>query len=129
MKRVIISTVFAIGLVFLGAGSMSAQTSVAGDWDGALNTPGGARPFKLIFKVDGEKLTGTARRTSGDVPLTGTIKGNVITFEYTVNYNDNALTLSFSGTVTGDNMSGNVSFGGQADDTWSAKRTPKPPAQ
>ena len=129
MKRVIISTVFVIGLVLLGAGSMSAQTSVAGEWDGALNTPGGARPFKLIFKVDGEKLTGTARRTSGDVPVTGTIKGDIITFEYTVNYNDNALTLSFSGKVTGDSMSGNVSFGGQADDTWSAKRAPKPPAQ
>jgi len=129
MKRVIISTFFAIGLVLLGSGSMAAQSSVAGEWDGALNTPGGARPFKLIFKVDGEKLTGTAKRTSGDVPLTGTIKGDVITFEYTVNYNDNALTLSFSGKVTGDNMGGTVSFGGNAEDTWSAKRAAKPPAQ
>ena len=129
MKRVIISTFFAIGLVLLGSGSMAAQSPVAGEWDGALNTPGGARPFKLIFKVDGEKLTGTAKRTSGDVPLTGTIKGDVITFEYTVNYNDNALTLSFSGKVTGDNMGGTVSFGGNAEDTWSAKRAAKPPAQ
>ncbi len=128
MKRVIISTVFAIGLVLFGVGSTSAQTSVAGEWDGALNTPGGARPFKLVFQVNGEKLTGTAKRTSGDVPLTGTIKGDIITFEYTVNYNDNALTLSFSGKATGDNMSGTVSFGGQAEDTWSAKRAAKPPA-
>ncbi|MBK8304204.1 MAG: hypothetical protein IPK98_12655 [Chloracidobacterium sp.] len=129
MKRVIISTVFAIGLILLGVGTMSAQTSVAGEWDGAFNTPGGARPVKFIFKVDGEKLSGTAKRTSGDVPLTGTIKGNVITFAYTVNYNDNALTLSFGGTVTGDNMSGTVSFGesGEGAD-WSAKRTP-PPAE
>lgn len=129
MRKAIIFTVLALGMFLVTAGSMSAQSSVAGEWDGALNTPGGARPFKLIFQVNGEKLTGTVKRTSGDVPLTGTIKGDIITFEYTVNYNDNALTLSFSGKVTGDNMSGTVSFGGNAEDTWSAKRAPKPPAQ
>ncbi|HRI05042.1 MAG TPA: hypothetical protein PLL77_15000 [Pyrinomonadaceae bacterium] len=129
MKKVIISTVFAIGLVVLAAASAFAQTSVAGEWDGAFNTPGGPRPVKFIFKVDGEKLSGTAKRTSGDVPLTGTIKGNVITFSYTVSYNDNPLTLSFGGTVNGDIMSGTVSFGesGEGAD-WSAKRTP-PPAE
>lgn len=136
MKRVIVTTVFAIGLVLLGAGSLAAQepqapqapkaVSVAGDWDASLDTPGGAVPLKLIFKVDGEKLTGTAKRSSGDVPLTGTIKGSDISFSYTINYNGNDLTLTFTGKVNGDSMGGNVSFGGNADGDWSAKRTPPP---
>lgn len=127
MKRVIISTVFAVGLMLIGVGSMSAQTStVAGEWDATYNTPGGARPLTLILKVEGEKLTGTAKRPTGDVPVTGTIKGKDITFSYTVNYNGNDLTLTFTGKVTGDAMSGSVSFGGNADDEWSAKRTPPP---
>ncbi len=131
MRKAIFTSFFAVGLILLGAGSMSAQTavqtsSVAGEWDFAMNTPGGVRPFKVIFKVDGEKLSGTVKRTSGDVALQGTIKGEAISFTYTVDYNGNALTLGFDGKVTGDAMGGTVSFGGQADDAWSAKRALKP---
>lgn len=121
MKKAILFSFFVFGLFILSA---SAQTAtVAGDWDAAMNTPGGARPFKLALVVDGEKLTGTVKRSSGDVPLVGTIKDNVINFSYTINYNGNDLTLSFSGTVAGDNISGAVSFGGNAEDSWNATRT------
>lgn len=108
------------------AGSVWAQTaSVAGEWEGTFNTPGGARPFKVVFNVEGEKLTGTVKRQNGDVPLTGTIKGEDISFSYTISYGENALTLFFTGKVSGDTMGGNVSFGGNADDSWSAKRVSK----
>ena len=102
-----------------------AQTSVAGDWDGSFNTPGGARPFKLVLAVDGEKLTGTVKRANGDVPLTGTIKGDVVNFSYTISYGGNDLTLMYSGKVAGDSMSGTVSFGGNAEESWTAKRAAK----
>lgn len=104
---------------------MAAQSSsVAGEWDASMNTPGGARPFKLVLKVDGEKLTGTVKRANGDVPLAGTIKGSDISFAYTITYNGHDLDLSFAGKVTGDTMNGGVSFGGNGDDEWSAKRIP-----
>ena len=122
MNKPFVSIVFVIALL---VSSAFGQTSVAGDWDGSFNTPGGARPFKLILKVDGEKLSGTAKRASGDVALTGTIKGDVINFSYTINYGGNDLTLIYSGKVTGDSMSGTVSFGGNAEETWSAKRAAK----
>ena len=123
MKKLIIPTFFTFCLVLLSAGSMFGQgAKVAGEWDGSINTPGGARPVKLVFKVDGEKLTGSAKRSSGDVPLTGTVKGSDISFSYTVSYNGNDLTLLFTGKVSGDSISGTVSFGGQAEDSWSAKR-------
>lgn len=109
----------------LSVGIAVAQTSVAGEWDGSFNTPGGARPFTIVLAVDGEKLTGTAKRSSGDVPITGTIKGDAIEFSYTINYGGNNLTLIYSGTVSGDSMSGTVSFGGNAEETWSAKRAAK----
>lgn len=127
MKNFIFTALFLLGSGLVFAGGASAQTSVAGDWDGSFNTPGGARPFKVVLAVDGEKLTGTARRSSGDVPLTGTIKGDLINFSYTINYGGHDLTLSYSGKVTGDSMSGTISFGGQAEETWSAKRAAAPP--
>lgn len=126
MKKGLISALFIIGFVIIGVGISNAQTpSVAGEWNGEFNTPGGARPFKLVFEVDGEKLTGKAVRSSGDVPVTGTIKGDKIEFSYTINYGGNNLTMFFTGKVTGDSMGGNISFGGQADESWTAKRAAK----
>lgn len=126
MKRFSFITILAIGILFAGAIGISAQSSVAGEWDASMNTPGGARPFKLVFKVEGEKLSGTAKRQSGDVPIAGTVKGDEITFSYTIDYNGNSLTLSFSGKVKGDGIVGTVYFNENTSDEWSAKRTPPP---
>ena len=129
MKKIILPTLFAIGLVLLGSAATSAQTSsVAGEWDAAYNTPGGPRAFKLVFAVDGEKITGTAKRSNGDVPLTGTIKGDDISFNYPISYTGNGVLLSFTGKVKGDTMGGTVFFNEAASDEWSAKRTPPPTA-
>lgn len=119
MKRAFVS-LFAVALLAIGV--LGLNESVAGEWDGAFETPGGARPFKFMLAVDGEKITGTAKRPNGDVPITGTIKGDVINFSYTINYGGNDLTLMFSGKVKGDAMSGTVSFAGRAEEAWSAKR-------
>ena len=90
-----------------------------------MNTPGG----KVIFKEDTEKLTGTVKRTDGEFPLKGRIKGADIAFEYTVQFNGEELLLSFVGKVSGDSIKGTVTFGGlvvdpntdsPAQDAWSA---------
>lgn len=122
MRKGIISTIVSLCLLFAAAAAFGQKGSVAGEWDGSFNTPGGARPFKFVLAVDGEKLTGTAKRPSGDVPITGTIKGDIINFSYTINYGGNDLTLTYSGRWSGDTMSGTISFGGQAEESWSAKR-------
>ncbi len=125
MKRGFFGSLLSFGLLLICVMAAAAQSkSVAGEWDGAFETPGGARPFKLVLKVDGERLTGTSKRSSGDVPIQGTIKGKDISFSYTISYNGNDLTMSFIGKVDGETMGGSVSFGGNADDVWTAKRAP-----
>lgn len=125
MTRLAFLKFLALAIILAAAGAVSAQSSsAAGEWEASMNTPGGARPFKLILKVEGEKLTGTVKRSSGDVPVQGTVKGSDISFGYTINYNGNNLTLTFTGKVKGDTMDGTVSFGGNAEDAWSAKRVP-----
>ena len=127
MKNVVISVLFVIGSALVFAGGASAQKTVAGEWDAQFNTPGGPQALKLILKVDGEKLTGTAKRSRGDVALTGTVKGDDITFAYTIEYNGNAVTLTFTGKIKGDTMAGTVSFNESASDDWSAKRAAAKP--
>ena len=115
MKKLMIIAVMAAGLFLTGAGQMSAQSkSVAGEWDAAMETPGGVRNFKIVFKVDGEKLTGTVKRSDGDLPLQGTVKGADLSFAYTIQYNGHDLEMDMTGKVTGDAISGSVSFGDRA---------------
>lgn len=121
MKRLFLSLIVATAALTT---TVAAQ-SLAGEWDAAMNTPGGVRTFKIVFVVSGDTLSGTVKRAAGDVPLAGTIKGNVVTFSYTVNYNGNDLVLTMTAQVDGDTMKGTVDFGGAAEDEFSAKRAPE----
>jgi hypothetical protein len=120
MKR-LISLMSAMALLMLASTFALAQTSpAAGDWDVALNTPGGVRNFTVALKVDGEKLSGEIKQNK--MPLTGTVKGSDVVINYTVKYMDTDLAITMTGKQTGDTMKGTVSFGGFAEDEWSAKR-------
>ena len=121
-KYKMLTMILAVGLFFAGSQINAQSSTVTGDWDAAMNTPGGVRNFKLVFKADGEKLTGTVKRAAGDVPLAGTIKGNDVQFSYTINYNGNDLTISMTGKLDGDSIKGTVSFNGGSEEEWSAKR-------
>lgn len=110
-----------LGLVLSGAVKAAATEPVAGEWDVVYNTPGGPRNFKLVLNVDGEKLTGTAKRPNGDVPVEGALKDDAISFAFTINYGGNPLTLSFSGRVEGRKMAGTVIIGSTQED-WSASK-------
>lgn len=123
-RTLFIGAILFAGFAFAGAGVANAQDdSVAGEWNAAMSHPGGVSNFKIIFKVDGEKLTGTVKRSSGDSPLEGTVKGNDLQFSYSIVYGGNTLTMSMTGKRDGDKMSGLVFFGesGQSSD-WSATR-------
>jgi len=58
------------------------------------------------FKQDGEKLTGMYHGRFGEKQLTGTVKGNQVDFSFA----DNRGTASYSGTVTGDQISGKAKY-------------------
>ncbi len=111
-----------LAVALLAFTRVASAQSVTGEWDALMSTPGGARPSKIVFKQDGEKLTGTVKREAGDVALQGSVKGTAVQFTYTVDYNGNALVLSIAATLSGNSMKGTVSFGGQAEDEWSATR-------
>ena len=127
MNKSVLAVLFALIFALSFTASASAQKSIAGEWDATFNTPGGPQALKLIFKVDGEKITGTAKRSRGDVAIAGTIKGDDISFAYSIDYNGNPVTITFNGKVKGDTMGGSVSFNDQAGDEWTAKRAASPP--
>ena len=96
--------------------------SVTGDWDASMNTPGGVSTFRIVFKQDGEKLTGTVKRASGDVPLEGTVTGTNVTFAYTILYQGSPVALTMTAVLSGDEMKGQVDIASKMQDAFSAKR-------
>src|SRR4051812_32313139 len=107
MKRTLFITLFAISFLVISAATAAAQkATVDGAWDAGMNTPGGVRNFQLVFKTNGEKLTGTVKRTDGEIPLAGTVKGSDISFSYTITYNGHDLVLGFTGKLDGDSIKG-----------------------
>lgn len=122
MKKLLL----AVALSFITVASAAAQ-SVTGNWEGMLNTPGGPRPVRFELVQAGEKLTGTVKRESGDVPLEGTITGNNVKFAYAINYGGNPTTISITAAVAGEEMKGQSDIASQTQDVFTAKKVAATP--
>lgn len=116
--------VVAASLLTVGSASVSQAQSLAGDWDAFYNSPGGGKiAFKLALKVDAGKLTGTVKRSAGESPLTGTVKGDSVNFSYSIKYGDNDLVVTILAKVTGGTeMTGTADFAGQVQEAFGAKK-------
>lgn len=121
MRTLLLSLAVALFVAVPSAGAQSA-TNVAGEWNAAMNTPGGTREFKVIFAQQGDSLSGTVKRSSGDVPLKGRVKGNEVSFEYTIDYGGSAITLVVTATVSGSDMKGTIDLSGGVSEAFNATR-------
>lgn len=97
-------------------------TDVTGTWELLVESPMGTRPSDAVFTQTGEALGGKMVSPRGETPLTGTLKGDAIAFGINVNVQGQNLQIDYTGTVTGDTMSGTVVFGSFGDGKWTGKR-------
>lgn len=96
---------------------------VAGTWALTVETPQGTGNPTLTLKQDGETLTGTyLSQFFGERPVTGNMKGDAITFSFTVAMEGNTVTVTYSGTVEKDTMKGKVAFGDMGEGTFTGKK-------
>ncbi|MCC7055699.1 MAG: hypothetical protein IT355_20680 [Gemmatimonadaceae bacterium] len=121
VRKLLVSLAFSV----VALSSAFAQ-GITGEWDASMNTPGGARQFRIQFLQDGEKLTGTVKRESGDAPLVGTVTGTAVKFAYTINYGGNPIVMTVTTTLAGNEMSGQVDIASQVQESFSAKKVVVP---
>lgn len=96
---------------------------VAGTWNIMLDIGGNTATPSVTFKQDGETLTGTySSQMLGEQKVTGTIKGNAITFGFTASFDGNAVKVTYSGTVDKTTMKGKMTFGDVGEGTFTAKK-------
>jgi hypothetical protein len=122
MKTLIRKTVL-IAAVLLVSAQLSAQsTNVTGDWAFTVTTDQGSGNPTITFKQDGEKLTGKYVGQLGNADLTGTVKGNEITFNFTVDVQGQQAPVTYKGTVEKNTMKGTLDIAGMVNGTFSATK-------
>jgi hypothetical protein len=96
---------------------------VTGEWQFTVELSAGTGSPTFTFQQDGEKLTGTYKGQLGEAPLTGTVKGNAISFSFKVSGAFEG-TATYTGTIESENsMKGSAEYGDAATGTWTAKRS------
>jgi len=94
---------------------------LSGKWSCSIKTPdGNDLPITYSFKVDGDKLTGTAEIPQGQFTIDdGKVSGDTFTFKVNVDGND----YPHSGKAYADSCGLDIDFGGQKVHT-TLKRAP-----
>ena len=96
---------------------------VAGKWALTVETARSAGTPGLELEQDGETLTGTySSRVFGDRPVTGTIRGNAITFSFSTSFRGNTVVMTYTGTAEAATMKGKVKVGDIGEGTFTGKK-------
>ena len=98
------------------------DVNVTGDWEMTTQSPRGERTSDVHFEQEGEKLTVTMQMMGEEVTAEGTVKGNKIEWSITRSTQRGDFTISYSGTVEGDTMSGEAQMGDFGAMEWTAKK-------
>jgi len=116
----------AAAVVVIGATALAAQAAkidVTGKWAFNVETAAGSGTPTITLKQDGEKLTGHYSGQLGETDLTGTVKGQEISFKFSVDAQGNMLDFVYTGTIESkDALKGKVSIVGLGEGTFTAKR-------
>jgi hypothetical protein len=121
MYRFLAVVIVAIGM--LASAQLVAQaTNVTGEWLFNVTTDQGGGTPTITFKQDGEKLTGKYAGQLGNADLTGTVKGNVIHFTFTIDAQGQPAPVTYDGTVEKNTMKGKLDIGGMVNGTFTATK-------
>ncbi|HZL92007.1 MAG TPA: hypothetical protein VFB99_00135 [Vicinamibacterales bacterium] len=116
-------TVVVFGIGLLAPARVDAQaTNVTGEWLFNVTTDQGGGTPTITFKQDGEKLTGKYAGQLGNADLTGTVKGNVIHFTFTIDAQGQQAPVTYDGTVEKNTMKGKLDIGGMVNGTFTATK-------
>jgi hypothetical protein len=118
LRNTAILTMLAAGLALTAWAA-----DLTGQWTATFNTQIGEQHYTYTFKVDGEKLTGTAKNDRGTIDIAnGTIKGDLISFDETLDFNGQTILIKYTDTVSGDSIKLHRKVGDFAEEDLVANR-------
>jgi hypothetical protein len=113
----------AVLIGWFAASQAGAQgTNVTGAWAFNVQTDQGGGTPTITFQQDGEKLTGKYEGQLGASELTGAVKGDAITFTFTIDVQGQQAPVTYKGTVEKTSMKGSMDIAGMVNGTFTATR-------
>jgi hypothetical protein len=94
------------------------EASMTGKWNVVVQLSMGPGNPSFDITQNGKELTGTYKGALGESPVTGSIEGNAFTITFSVANID----CEYSGTLAGDEISGQVTLKGLGDGTFKGTR-------
>ena len=124
--RMITNTrLFIAALSLTAAAALAADAvNISGTWTTKFDSQVGEQSYTYTFKVDGGKLTGTAKSNFGEGPLSnGKVEKDVVTFVENLDYQGQALAISYEGKiVSADEIKFKRDVAGQGGEEFTATR-------
>jgi hypothetical protein len=112
----------AIGILGFPAGATAQDVDLTGDWMLTVESPNGTGERQVTFVQDGTELSGEIASSRAAGPLSGTVEGDQIAFVAIVMMDSGPFEITYTGTVTGDEMEGAVAFGSYGSGTFKGHR-------
>ena len=98
------------------------MSNADGVWETVTNTPMGQQKATMTLATAGDVLTGTLAGAQGTITIKdGKVDGDKLTWKADIE-SPMPMTLSFSATVDGDAISGNVALGAFGNASFEGKR-------
>lgn len=98
------------------------MSNVDGVWNTVTNTPMGPQSATVTLATDGNTLTGNMSGPQGTIAIEdGAVDGDSLSWKANIT-SPMAMTLEFSATVNGDEISGNVTLGAFGNASFSGTR-------
>ncbi len=98
--------------------------NITGAWVVDIEYEVGSARHKLFLTTDRNQVIGTHRGWAYEGDLSGQLQGNQVKFRSTLPADGNVLTYTFTGSVSGATMSGDVQLGEYGRGRWRAVRHP-----
>lgn len=96
----------------------------AGSWSLTISSPNGEIQGTLTLRQNGDSVSGDISSPFGTFPVTGSLNGNQLNYEYTASIQGQEVPISASGTIEGNSIRGTMNAMGQSLN-FSGTRTPR----
>jgi len=97
--------------------------TVAGKWDGSIDSDQGTMQVFIEMKLDGKKVSGTIAGPQGTYPIEGEYADNKLSFSVSVDGGGGSMQVYFTGALKDDgSLAGTLDFG-QGQVPWHATRS------
>jgi hypothetical protein len=93
------SLLFAVSALLIAA-----TVNLSGKWTATFSSDIGQQNYTFDFRVDGSRLTGTAKSTAGESQIQdGQVTKDTIVFVENLSYNGNAIRMEYTGKIISPN--------------------------